>query len=170
MGLDMYLSAAKYIAGYDFLPQEERTQYFDLVGMFSMADAVDEHTPSATVSFTVGYWRKANAIHKWFVDNAQGGVDDCRDAYVSREQLIELSDACKTVLASLHMKSIGGEEEVASNIEVAEALLPTASGFFFGGTGYDEWYKYELENTISIIDRALRLVPTEWYFEYHSSW
>ena len=26
----------------------------------------------------VGYWRKANAIHKWFVDNVQDGNDDCK--------------------------------------------------------------------------------------------
>ena len=24
------------------------------------------------------YWRKANAIHGWFVKNAQQGIDDCR--------------------------------------------------------------------------------------------
>lgn len=26
----------------------------------------------------VGYWRKANAIHGWFVDNVQKGNDDCK--------------------------------------------------------------------------------------------
>ena len=25
----------------------------------------------------VGYWRKANAIHGWFVRNVQNGKDDC---------------------------------------------------------------------------------------------
>ena len=27
----------------------------------------------------IASWRKANAIHKWFVDNVQDGVDDCGD-------------------------------------------------------------------------------------------
>ena len=43
----------------------------------------------------VMYWRKANAIHKWFVDNVQGGEDDCREYPVSNDQLIELRDTCK---------------------------------------------------------------------------
>ena len=25
----------------------------------------------------VGYWRKQNAIHNWFVENVQDGIDDC---------------------------------------------------------------------------------------------
>ena len=37
----------------------------------------------------VGYWRKANQIHKWFVDNVQDGVDDCGEYKVTKEQLIE---------------------------------------------------------------------------------
>ena len=33
-----------------------------------------------------GYWRKANQIHKWFVDNVQGGIDDCRPYPVSQSR------------------------------------------------------------------------------------
>ena len=35
----------------------------------------------------VGYWRKANAIHNWFVNNIQNGKDDCRRYEVSKENL-----------------------------------------------------------------------------------
>ena len=38
----------------------------------------------------VAYWRKANAIHGWFVDNIQDGVDDQNEYYVSKEKLEEL--------------------------------------------------------------------------------
>jgi hypothetical protein len=38
----------------------------------------------------VMYWRKANQIHKWFVDNVQDGVDDCKEYWVSEEKLQEL--------------------------------------------------------------------------------
>ena len=41
------------------------------------------------------YWRKANAIHKWFVENVQEGVDDCGEYEVTVEQLTELRDLCK---------------------------------------------------------------------------
>ena len=37
-----------------------------------------------------GYWRKANHIHQWFVENIQDGNDDCREYYVPRERLKEL--------------------------------------------------------------------------------
>ena len=50
----------------------------------------------------VGYWRKANHIHKWFVDNVQDGEDDCREYDVSIEQLHELRNICFDILSKLH--------------------------------------------------------------------
>ena len=47
---------------------------------------------------TVLYWRKANAIHKWFVDNVQNGDDDCGDYEVYWEQLMELKGICKRIV------------------------------------------------------------------------
>lgn len=46
---------------------------------------------------SVGYWRKANQIHKWFVDNVQDGNDDCKPYYVSTEDLEKLLNICKEV-------------------------------------------------------------------------
>jgi len=105
------------------------------------------------ISFEAGYWRKANAIHKWFVDNIQG-VDDCREYDVSRDELKKLKELCK---------------EVLKNKSKAHELLPTCEGFFFGGTGYDEWYYSSLKNTIKIINKCLKM-PKEWTFTYSSSW
>jgi hypothetical protein len=64
----------------------------------------------------IGYWRKANQIHNWFVQNAQNGNDDCGSHYVDVEQLEELSANCKEVLAD-HSK--------------AEELLPTQQWILF---------------------------------------
>ena len=36
------------------------------------------------------YWRKANAIHNWFVQNVQDGNDDCKKYWVSIDHLKEL--------------------------------------------------------------------------------
>jgi hypothetical protein len=88
----------------------------------------------------VAYWRKANHIHKWFVDNVQGGVDDCGAYKVTQEQLIQLHNTCN---------------EVLNNPNLAEQLLPTQPGFFFGGTDYYEWYYNDLRNTVQIIDEIL---------------
>ena len=100
------------------------------------------------------YWRKANAIHKWFVDNVQYGEDDCKEYTVYPEQLVELRDLCRKVLATK---------------EEAERLLPTQSGFFFGGTEYDDWYFSDLEYTARAIQMALehvKEVEKGWSFEH----
>lgn len=130
-----------------------------------------------------GYWRKANQIHQWFVDNVQNGEDDCGTYYVSTEKLKELRRLCREVLRSCKLVDSGETrkvydldkgEEVEEKVmkikdtSVAEELLPTQEGFFFGGTGYDEYYIQNLEDTIVIIDKALESPAAE--FEYHSSW
>lgn len=85
----------------------------------------------------IGYWRKANQIHNWFVENIQEGIDDCGDYPVTISQLDELKSLC---------------QEVLDNKEKAEELLPTRAGFFFGSIEYDDYYFDELIDTIRIID------------------
>ena len=119
-----------------------------------MAGRFGDNSPVKEVSIDAGYWRKANAIHDWFVKNVQGGEDQCNPHYVSREDLIALKEVC--------------EEVLADRKRTAE-LLPTASGFFFGSTEYDQYYFDDIKATIEIIDRCLEL-PTSWEFEYRSSW
>ena len=75
-------------------------------------------------------WRKANQIHKWFVDNAQGGVDDCGTYEIQPNKLKELKDLCSKVLKTKKTK-----------------LLPPQKGFFFGSSEVDEDYYSDLEIT-----------------------
>jgi hypothetical protein len=156
MGLDMYLTGKRYLSKYfnegdEALAETIAEQFPELKGKpgrFGDASCVKE------ISIEAGYWRKANAIHDWFVKNVQGGEDECRPHYVSREDLQTLKEICQRVL---------------EDRKLAATLLPTASGFFFGGTDYDDWYFKDLEQTIQIIDDALSL-PKAWEFEYRSSW
>ena len=155
MGLDMYLTGKRYMSKFynDADPEKQSAiqilfpELDGLVGNFG-------DSPVKELRVEMGYWRKANAIHDWFVKNCQGGNDDCGYYYVGREQLLELKAACEQVLAAR---------------EQAPELLPTASGFFFGSQEYDKYYFEDLESTIRIIDECLTL-PAEWDFEYHSSW
>lgn len=49
----------------------------------------------------VAYWRKVNAVHAWFVQTVQGGVDECQvGSSLTRDQLMELRDRAKLVLAA----------------------------------------------------------------------
>lgn len=136
----------------------------------------------------VGYWRKANAIHKWFVENVQNGEDDCGRYEVSKEQLEELLDVCKEVLDKVVMapskianlimgrrvtkngcEDIPEDEMTVLNPEVCEELLPTQCGFFFGSTNYDEFYIDDIKETVSILTKVLEETNFDEYKIYYSS-
>lgn len=180
MGLDMYLTRKIFVGGKYGHRQAEGELEFSVNGR-------EYDLPIKQVSEIVmdaGYWRKANAIHAWFVEHVQDGEDDCREYYVSREMLQELRNVCQQVLDScemvdgqLHTSTSWKNGEKIENYEdgkvvkdstLAEQLLPTTSGFFFGGTDYDEWYVRDLEHTIKICDEAL--ATEEGDFNYQSSW
>lgn len=105
----------------------------------------------------VAYWRKANAIHLWFVDNVQDGEDDCKwHNEVTKEILEELLDTCQKVL---------------DNSSLAKKELPTTSGFFFGSTAYDEFYMSDIKNTIDMITTILETTDFDKQMIYYrSSW
>jgi hypothetical protein len=150
MGLDMYLTAKRYVSEYQ---EEDVALSNELKQRFP---ELREGESIANIDVRVGYWRKANAIHKWFVDHVQDGEDQCRPHYVSKDQLQALRQAC---LDSIENRS------------KAVDILPSASGFFFGSTDYDEWYFKDLEYTVKVMDRALELAGTgDWDIEYRSSW
>ena len=113
------------------------------------------------ISIEAAYWRKANAIHSWFVTNVQDGIDDCKTYYVERHQLKDLRTACKDTIKLLDSKSY--------NVE--ELPLQPRSGFFFGSTEIDESYRYYVERTIRILDSILVIKEDpNVHYEYSSSW
>ena len=154
MGLDMYLYATHY-----FHSKSEKEGYNLAVKALGAEEFLSKHSCSpmgfVDVKMEVAYWRKANAIHKYFVDNLQGGKDECQTTEVSRSELQDLLDICK---------------EVMEDRSKAEKLLPTQSGFFFGSTEYDEYYYDDIELTIKQLTSILENAPSHWFFEYSSSW
>ena len=150
MGLDMYLSKKTYVKYWEHNGDDN---YKVEVTKGGQPVKIDPKKVSYIVE-EVGYWRKANQIHRWFVQNVQNGNDDCGSYYVDRDKLQELLDACN---------------EVLMNKDKAEDVLPTASGFFFGGTGYDEWYFDDIVRTKQIIEECLA-DDRAYDFEYSSSW
>lgn len=157
MGLDMYLKAGKYVSGYDHQTEESKADYKRILESAGLDETITkQHAPSLTVNVTVAYWRKANHIHAWFVENVQDGVDECQNAGVSREQLQELVALCKTAL---------------ENKDKAKDVLPTRQGFFFGSTDYDEVYFQDCQDTADMLIPLLSEPKLAgWSFEYHSSW
>ena len=136
----------------------------------------------------VGYWRKANQIHNWFVENVQDGEDDCGyHREVTEEDLEKLLALCNKIKDIAIMETApvvngytykDGKEvpmyedgtEIVNADEIA-ALLPTQSGFFFGGTDYDSYYMYDIEETIDIITKVLETTDFDKEMIYYvSSW
>jgi hypothetical protein len=149
MGLDMYLYAGKFISNTP--PFKEGTRHEEIVDALDAQGFAKGHI---VTQMEVAYWRKANAIHGWFVD---GEDDDCSPIQVTRENLIRLRDVCKELL-------------VDKDADKAEELLPPMSGFFFGSTGIDEWYWENVQETATLLDNILTEVPEDWSFEYQASW
>lgn len=137
-------------------------------------------------SVQIGYWRKANAIHRWFVENVQDGNDDCGEYEVSADQLRELLELCRKVLESAKLvkgqvwngtrftaekgrEEIFGDGLTIEDSTTAEDLLPTTSGFFFGSTNYDQYYLDDIRETVRIIESALEDFGDSAFY-YSSSW
>lgn len=158
MGLDMYLHKKTYVKNWDHMALEERHE-ITVLKDGKPASHIDPKRICYIIE-EVGYWRKANAIHKWFVDNVQNGVDECQESYLELDKLIELKGLCEQVLA---------------NHELAPKLLPSQSGFFFDTTDYDDWYFKDLENTVEIVNALQQEIePKKGYLQgdlyYRSSW
>jgi hypothetical protein len=154
MGLDQYLYASKYVSSAEWRPEEVRAEFDSLVASMDAEKMVAKaDIKSATIQFRVGYWRKANQIHGWFVDNVQGGEDDCREYRVSREQLQELLQLCKEAVKTKNQK-----------------LLEPQEGFFFGSTEIDEYYWGDISETVDLINHVLKNTPDDYEFIYQSSW
>ena len=161
MGLDMYLEARKYVRKVDWNNQDESgepivlDEYKEIAKHFpENADEYGDYT-GGLVTLNIGYWRKANQIHNWFVNECAGGTDDCRPVYVPHIKLTELLGMVNAVL-----------EDNAN----PETTLPTASGFFFGSTEYDEYYTHDLKRTKAILEKALSLDEDSVSFYYQASW
>lgn len=173
MGLDMYLEKRTYV-GNNYKKLEEQAVI--------KVQGVKQERVNAVVE-EVGYWRKSNAIHHWFVMNIQNGENDCGTYFVHKEQLKSLLLACKEVLEKTKVKKglitsgykytkkglvpIREMGEYISNPEIAHELLPTTEGFFSDGTEYDQYYLQDIHYTIGLLNKILQ---EDGDFYYHSSW
>lgn len=183
MGLDMYLTKRTYVQNWDHYPPEQRHEVTVKLGGKSHPNIKSERV--SEIVEQVAYWRKANAIHQWFVREVQEGRDECQESYVSHEQLRELVSLCKKVLDAL--ETVEGDVKVGQRYTqeggwedltkpgkliaqkgLAEKLLPTQEGFFFGSTDYDEYYVQDLQSTIDQIEPLLAEDDGDFY--YRASW
>lgn len=158
MGLDMYLRKNNYIRCWKSKDSiKDAEEVVITIEQNYGKDDVDIEKIVVTkpefgieINTPIAYWRKANAIHRWFVD-LNDGVDDCKPITVYGDKILELVDLCKQVLAD-HSK--------------AQELLPSQEGFFFGSTDYDEWYYQDLQKTVDM----LKDIDPNCSYIYEASW
>lgn len=174
MGLDMFLKVQheKYASDYYKNPFLKNEYPKDMSNIFDVVKAGQNNSVTQIMSYNAGYWRKANAIHNWFVKNIQYDIDNCAEYQVSCEKLKELRDLCL---------------QVRDAHDLADTLLPTKAGFFFGSTEYDEYYFENIEKTIAICNAVIEYYDKWWddwekapedsdqrytdlYITYHASW
>lgn len=161
MGLDMYLTKKTYV-GNQYRKPNEMVKVIIPKNQESATFPIKQPIKNkriCEISERVGYWRKANQIHKWFTDNVQKEADDCGEYEVTWEELMNLLNDCKKVI---------------ENKELAKDILPAQSGFFFGGTEYGEYYFQQINDTIKIIEDLIAEKGDDEHLSgslyYSSSW
>jgi hypothetical protein len=178
----MWLEKRTYVQNWDWMEANDRHEFCVLKG--GKPTLIKPERVSEIVE-EVAYWRKANAVHRWFVENVRHGDDNCAEYRVSEEQLRELLSLCTQVLEGSEL--VDGEVtngkkyenrtwvrmlekgKVLKGPSTARELLPTQEGFFFGGTDYDEWYLKGIKHTKEVLEQALAEEAGGEYY-YSSSW
>lgn len=182
MGLDMYLYKKNYVQNWDHMSDEEKHSITVKKGGKKRTDIKPERI--CYVIEQVGYWRKFNALHNWFVNNCGEGVDNCQEMYVSNKDiekllvdLIEVRNSLDKSPKKVAQVKIGfdengpvmGDMEVYEDVSKVKELLPPSDGFFFGSTNVDNYYYSDVVETIELFKNLLKESPDGTYY-YQASW
>ena len=155
MGLDMYIHKTVHKYG-DSNNIDDLT--YDKFG----------RTNSYDLTTTVGYWRKANAIHRYFVKNFGDGVDESQDMYITTDDLKNLIGVCENVIKVFVGKKLvlnktpENTEGVADEVTITEDWLKD---------NWEKLFSYDLaealtEDEVKSIDDIL---PTQSGFFFGST-
>lgn len=159
MGLDMYISKTVHKYG-------DTNDINDIIyDKFGRSNSYDLTT-------TVGYWRKANAIHNYFVKNFGDGVDECQDMYITTDDLKNLMGVCenvikmfidkKLVLNKSTIENTDGTDDVEDDVTITEDWLK------------DNWEKifhYDLAEALTEdeVKSIAEILPTQSGFFFGST-
>lgn len=186
MGLDMYLVKKLDVKKWSFIKEEDTFEV--KVTKWGKEFKHIDLSKICSISVDEMYWRKANQIHNWFVQNVQNWVDDCGEYNVSHEKLEELKKVVTEVFNSIELIDWAVENwkefinwkfvpcvekwKIIKNPTIAKTLLPVKSWFFYWGTWYDEYYYSDIKETKEWLDQlfADKESIENYEFFYSSSW
>jgi len=125
---------------------------------------------STTIDEGIGYWRKFNPLHNYIVQEFGGGVDECQEIALDKQDLAKIVEVLKAVQAC---------ETVEGKLE----MFPLARGFFFGVYALEdeddvEWFNEYVDYSIEVFELALATLENEerdpdwygWEVFYQASW
>jgi hypothetical protein len=94
----------------------------------------------------VGYWRKANAIHGWFVRECGNNVDECQEIVVPKIKLLELQALCLSALIKRRQDPAPFEEAESPK---SSKSVPVE------GQEIGEWLmeQMKMETTLAVMER-----------------
>lgn len=150
MGLDMYLEAKRYLAPCDPRTEPMRRAIGAAIGYMPTKEKPGQDASLMEVSgvtVRVGYWRKFDALHQWFVSNVQEGVDDCRPAFVAVDTLIELETQLERACDDPTSVSERFTADADETLEISE-----------------------VDYTLKVLHHAKQLQEQGWDIYYRASW
>ena len=164
MGLDMYFYARKTtyksFSKWDNPDSTNEVNYPEDLKTFSdyIYDRNFKSVQTETI-YQIGYFRKFNALHSYIVKTFADGIDNCQDIILYKEDVEQIKKVLDEVL-NAHQQ-----------VEKAKELLPTQSGFFFGGTDYDEYYFEDVKVAADLMQSFLDNFDfDEYQLIYEASW
>jgi hypothetical protein len=164
MGLDMYLYKKTYVRNWEHNGPDKQHEIIVNFGGKKREDIKPERI--SYIIEQVGYWRKFNALHGWFVKNCGKGIDECQEIPVSENDLTTILGVLKQVKYILDINKPvvkvlqdwnGQDYEVVlydCEEEIRDILSPT-NGFFRGSEVIDEYYKEDVERSIELFESIL---------------
>lgn len=72
------------------------------------------------------YWHKSSPVHRWFVENVQGGLDNQTEYHVTRDELASLLGECKGAI---------DDKQTAEILEKVLAEEPENCDFYYESIG-----------------------------------
>jgi hypothetical protein len=152
MGLDSYLYKKTYVQNWE-------------------NNSPDSKIKPERISYIVedvGYWRKFNALHNYIVENFADGRDDYQHIGLTEGGLRNILDTLKQ--AKYILDSDASDEEKSDKLS---DVFPTAEGFFFGSTDYEDYYAECVDNAILLLSDLIDECDDDNYsysFYYQASW
>lgn len=129
------------------------------------------------------YWRKANAIHAYFVDKFANGKDECQDIAVSKSKfkkfIADLEDTKKVLDESKRfyfdadnklLESEEGSSYYRIDCDVEKLKVAPRGGFFFGPTEIGDWYYTDITETLDYFKEFLEEWKKGEVVWYSASW